>query len=96
MSPGSEHRRREAAERSKCQDRGSFKQNFSLESPRSRSKEKQDLVHWVRVLQSVFRLLAADNRPAPSAQPLVHGKSKKMEICLERERRGMRENPNLQ
>lgn len=81
------HRRGEAAERSKYQGRGSFKQNFSLGSLRSISKEKQDLVHGrgacreLSVNSCKARLFAADNRSAHSAWPLVHGKSKKTEIC---------------
>lgn len=51
---GLSHRRGEAAERSERQGRGSFKQNFSLGSLRRISKRKQDLVHWVGVLQRVI------------------------------------------
>lgn len=96
------HRRGEAAGRSECQDRGSFKQNFSLGSPRRISKGKQDLVHWcvcvcvcreLSVNSCKPRLLAADNRSVHSAWPLMHGKSK-IEICLERQRE--QKNPNLQ
>lgn len=92
---GLSHTRGEAAERSERRGRGSSKQNFSLGSPRRISKGggKTWCAGWgfcrgLSVNSCKPRLLAADNRSAHSAWPLMHGKSKKIEICLEKEGRG--------